>query len=93
MRTVHRSTCAVTDVQTVDLPGRPIPLSVAPARNGLADVAFDLWYEIDTDDEQRTGVLVHTVGTGMPVPEHGDFIGTIVTPSGLVWHIYVQVPA
>ena len=64
-------------------------ISVAPCRSGSSG-AFDLWYENDSADTQG----LYVFGTGHPTPWDGwtrhawNFIGTVVTPSDLVWHVY-----
>lgn len=69
-------------------------LSVAADRGGRSDV-FDLWFE--NGDYEPHKVALHIVGTGHPLPwssrwtRHAyRFVGTVVTPSGLVWHAYVS---
>lgn len=66
-------------------------ISVAPCRSGRSDV-IDLWYERSSSD--RTQGL-YIFGTGHRTPWSPwtryawRFIDTVVTPSGLVWHVYV----
>ena len=91
LRSIHRITVDINagDRQTLELTGPPI--SVAPDRGGRSDV-FDLWYEHDPTTTETVTILIF--GTGHPVPwgrydRHAyRHLGTIVTPSGLVWHIY-----
>lgn len=50
-----------------------------------------LWIEVDTEalhlTEER---LFRFVGTGHPVPIGSTFVGSVVTPVGLVWHVYEE---
>jgi hypothetical protein len=97
MNSIHRVSVDVTDKQHLQLTGPPI--SVAPSRDGSSD-HFDLWFEhMDGDrpayEPKFDGTYtIHVFGTGHPVPwsaysRHAyQFLGTVVTPSGLVWHVY-----
>ncbi len=90
---IHRKTIAITDSQSFEVKGyvRRI-LKAATVRNAaLADTAVDLWYEVYPEAQHSPSRLVITiVGTGNPVPQGriGDYIETVITPSGLVWHVY-----
>lgn len=95
---IHRISVEVTDYQELDLTGPPI--SVAATRDGSSNI-FDLWFEhmegnrpaYEPNYHGRYGIYVF--GTGHPVPwthysRHAwKFLGTVVTPSGLVWHVYL----
>lgn len=87
---IHRVTVNVEDYQELELTGPPI--SVAASRDGGSDT-FDLWFEHMDDCRQHPYAML-VFGTGHPVPwsrhsRHGyRFLGTVVTPSGLVWHVY-----
>jgi hypothetical protein len=89
---IFRHTIKVTDpdVQTLQLTGPPI--SVATDRGGQSD-RFDMWYEEAWDDPRP--VTIYVFGTGHPTPWTGHtrhayrFLGTVLTPLGLVWHVYV----
>ena len=86
---IHRATLEVTDRQLLAIhPGGQI-LSVAPTRDGLSsqiDVSFTTYpgHGIETR-------WIHIAGTGHPVPP-GRFVGTVVTPAGLVWHVFEGNP-
>lgn len=88
MSGIHRLLVEVKDYQELDLGG--MVLSVAADRAGRSDV-FDMWFESDVT-ELTTAIYVF--GTGHPTPwdlwtRHAyRFIGTVITPSGLVWHVY-----
>lgn len=92
---IYRITVMVEDYQELALTGEPI--SVAPDRGGVSD-CFDLWFEhtdegMHAADGHRT-YPIWVFGTGHPVPwlshtrHKWRFLGTVVTASGLVWHIY-----
>lgn len=97
MNSIYRVSVEVTDKQVLQLTGPPI--SVAPDRGGSSD-RFDLWFEhMDGDrpayePDYHGDYTILVFGTGHPVPwshytRHAySFIGTVVTPSGLVWHVY-----
>lgn len=97
---IHRITVNVEDYQELDLTGPAV--SVAADREYRSD-RFDLWYEhYDPDLAGNSHALagvgqpraLYVFGTGHPVPwtawtRHAwHFLGTVVTPSGLVWHVY-----
>lgn len=84
--TIYRDGIPVTDYQKIST---GTVLSVAASRTGRSDV-IDLWYE--TTPLEMTGIYI--IGTGNPVPWNQftradfTFVGTVVTPSGLVWHVF-----
>ena len=79
---IHRVSIPIVDVQTVDcFPGEI--LSVAPTRDGRRD-RIDLWF---TRYKTASPREVFVVGTGQPY-SRGRFVGTVVTPAGLVWHVF-----
>lgn len=92
--TIHRRTIGVTDRQSFTEPGYVHRLlSVAPVRQpNLAEVAIDVWFEVYPGSPSATRVDVSVVGTGNPIPENTPFhhIGTVVTPAGMVWHVYAD---
>ncbi len=85
---IFRVTIAVEDYQELKLTGPA--LSVAPVRTGASDY-IDLWFE-HRDHPYVFGLYV--MGTGHPVPWNAQtrdmfrFIGTVVTPVGLIWHVF-----
>ncbi|MFV8169851.1 hypothetical protein [Mycolicibacterium peregrinum] len=89
MGSIHRLQIDITDYQ--EIAGSRRVLSAAPARDGQSDV-IDIWFET-SDRDMPTGIYIF--GTGHPTPwdhwtrENWRFIDTVVTPSGLVWHVYV----
>lgn len=93
MNSIYRVTVMVEDYQELQLSGPP--LSVAADRGGVSD-CFDLWFEHydDSHKEMHRSYPIWVFGTGAPVPwtaytRHAwTFLGTVVTASGLVWHVY-----
>ena len=85
---IHRVSVNVTDYQELNLSGPPI--SVAADRDGRSS-CFDLWFETG---DRTTPTAIYIFGTGHPTPwnpltrRSWAFIGTVVTPAGLVWHVY-----
>ena len=60
----------------------------------LPNAGLDLWYEVyPTLTNSESVVTITIVGTGnqIPIGRIGDYIDTVVTPSGLVWHVYALV--
>lgn len=90
---IHRYELDITDRQTVTLPLGYELLSVAVSRtdpNGL----IDMWAQVP---EMATPIpaVIHIIGTGNPMPDdltndrtRRKFLGTVVTPGGLVWHVF-----
>lgn len=93
---IYRISVEVQDYQELELTGPAI--SVAADREYRSD-RFDLWYEhYNADGPALMGLTrnraLYVLGTGHPAPWTAftryafTFLGTIVTPSGLVWHVY-----
>jgi streptogramin lyase len=86
---IHRVTLPVTDEQIITIHNGGEVLSVAPSRDGRSDV-IDLWFTTyPTEEPGRRPIYI--AGTGHPRPR-GKFIGTVVTPQGLVWHAFAGDP-
>jgi len=85
---IYRLNIQVTDYQ--EIPARRV-ISVGACRSGRSD-KIDLWYESGGLDDETQGLYIY--GTGHPTPwsrcDRNDwhFIGTVITPSNLVWHVY-----
>ncbi|MYV30728.1 hypothetical protein GQ649_26280 [Rhodococcus sp. DSM 6344] len=86
---IHRVTLPVTDEQIVSIHNGGEVLSVAPTRDGRSDV-IDLWFTTYPTEEPGRR-QIYMAGTGHPRPR-GKFIGTVVTPQGLVWHAFAGDP-
>ena len=96
---VIRHELEIADYQEIPVPEGEF-LSVAVSRSA-PNTAIDMW-TLDKEVSPRPRVVaVYIVGTGNPMPTQLDtddqvwartwrhFIGTVVTPSGLVWHVFV----
>lgn len=90
---IYRLNVPVTDYQ--EIAARRV-ISVGACRSGRSDV-IDIWYETSPDDNTRADITqgLYIYGTGHPTPwdsrcDRADwrFIGTVITPLGLVWHAY-----
>lgn len=85
---IYRVQLPVTDYQVAPINGAII--SAAADRGGNSDV-IDVWFETHFVE----AAAVYIFGTGHPTPwttatrSQWRFIDTVVTPSGLVWHVYV----
>lgn len=85
---IHRLNLPVAEYQEINF-GRVI--SAAPCRSGRSDVV-DIWFEAASAFDDKQGLYIF--GTGHPTPWNGftryawEFIDTVVTPSGLIWHVY-----
>jgi hypothetical protein len=85
---IYRISVPVEDYQEIEITGSPI--SVAPDRDRFSD-RFDLWFE---HYGRSTSCAIWIFGTGHPVPWTESnrlawtFLGTVVTPATLVWHVY-----
>lgn len=90
---VIRHQIGIVDKQTIELPAYGDLLFVAVSRT-IPNHGIDLW-SVDFERGRAHTVDVYVVGTGNPMDEDtqeavmfGKFLGTVVTPSGLVWHVW-----
>ncbi|WP_287004624.1 MULTISPECIES: DUF7352 domain-containing protein [Gordonia] len=94
--TIHRKIVGIIDQQTFTVAGyvRRVLAAANPRVPALHDTGLDLWYEVyPTLTNSESVVTITIVGTGnqIPIGRIGDYIDTVVTPSGLVWHVYALV--
>ena len=82
---IHRVTLDVEDAQTIEMHQAGSVLSVAPTRDGGSG-QVDLWFTTYPNEPSRKR-WIYMAGTWMPRPP-GVLVGTVVTPSGLVWHVF-----
>ena len=87
---IHRATLPVVDSQALAIHGGGQVLSVAPTRDG-GSAYIDLWFTTYPAEERGDRRWIHIAGTGHPRPP-GRFVGTVVTPAGLVWHVFEGDP-
>ena len=82
MKTIWKYTIPVDDYSEVVGKRGAVPLHVYPQGERLIDV----WMAVDTD---RTEVAYSffVVGTGHPLPEKAEYIGT-VHAGRFVWHVF-----
>lgn len=86
----------IVEYQTIWLPNDGYLLSVAQSRTD-PNTKIDLWSnDLEAGEGHPKGIYI--AGTGNSIPEHmrfsirkRDFLGTVVTPVGLVWHTF-EVP-
>lgn len=98
---IYRYELGITDYQEISLPGEFWDtefLSVAVSRTNPNN-RIDLWSLVrEGDGSPGHRVGVHVIGTGNPIPKEltdafeRQFVGTVVTPIGLVWHVFVRSP-
>jgi hypothetical protein len=82
-------TIALTDESELLLPQDAVMLSVGKQHGRLV-----LWALVD-DEAPKVSATVSVRGTGHSfglTPRAGDFVGTVQSESGLVWHIFVRMP-
>lgn len=88
MTAIWKYELAITDEQTVSVPGGARPLSVAEKDGKLC-----MWCVVTPANWQRQqSVKVSIYGTGNPMPDRGpsgNFLGTVVMGNGLAWHVFV----
>lgn len=97
---ILRHSLDITDYQEIVLPGRGEMLSVAQSRSFPSE-QIDLWtLDFGTGDQHFAAIYVIGTGNPMPTELHGGdgnfnyagtwrkFLGTVVTPVGLVWHVF-----
>ncbi|OZF00829.1 hypothetical protein CH300_20010 [Rhodococcus sp. 15-1154-1] len=89
---VLRYSIPLTDEFTLPIAAGAVPLSVAPSRQA-PNSHIDVWVRTPVDRSDRTEYAVLRIaGTGHPVDD-GDattFLGTVVLPSGLVFHVFYR---
>lgn len=85
MRTIHKFPLAITDRQTIDLPGHAEILRV-----GVQGGAIYLWAVVATNTMLVESRTFDVVGTGNPVPgdaTEDNYLGT-VEDGPFVWHVF-----
>lgn len=89
MKTIYKYEFAVSDTVKIKTPIGARIISVGCQSEGDW---LCVWAEVDSDAETSWQEL-RIFGTGHPMPTDNRkmcFIGTVQTPSGLVWHVYEQ---
>lgn len=83
MRTIHKFTLRITDVQSLSLPRGAVPLSVQVQHDSP-----QMWALVN-DETERGERLMFCCGTGHPAPADAQFVGT-VQMGPLVWHFFLE---
>lgn len=65
-------------------------ISATPVRTAeLQETSIDIWYEAYPHSPKRTTLTLCILQAGQPIPPiviaHVD---TVITPAGVVWHVY-----
>ena len=100
---IIRNELIIDDYQTITLPASGKPLSVAQSRSA-PNTLIDIWsYDFESGDPKSIGIYIVGTGHPMPseiamsaamggmgglIPIPPPFLGTVVTPIGLVWHVF-----
>lgn len=88
MKTIHKYTLEITDVQIIELPSSSTILKIAEQRGVLC-----MWVELDTNNNSIKRHF-RIIGTGHELEQHvfdlieWSHIDTVLMANGLVWHIY-----
>lgn len=92
---IHRRTLpiplAASVSITVDGFARRVLKVAVPRDEAIEETALDVWYEVYPDSPHKTTIRFFVVGTGEemspPLPA-GAYLDSVITPAGLVWHVY-----
>lgn len=85
-RVIYKYDLALTDSQTIQRVGaNPVVRHFAQQEGRLR-----VWVEHDLEGVETLSLELR--GTGHPVGEVGEFIGTVMTWDGFVWHLYQSAP-
>lgn len=94
MRTIHKLPINITDQQTVMAAGR-IEKVLSVGLDGFQQASIWVLVDLDETENFHRSLNVSIYGTGNPADnielEYEEFIGTFITNSALVWHVFVQV--
>ena len=85
IRSIYRYELKITDYQVIST--TTPPLAVAPGRNHNG---IDLW-AFNIENVKTVPRSIYILGTGNPISVFLDlnrYIGTVVMPNGLVWHVF-----
>ncbi|MGB7236730.1 MAG: hypothetical protein WBD41_12195 [Rhodococcus sp. (in: high G+C Gram-positive bacteria)] len=83
----------ITDEFTLPIQPSAVPLSVAPSRTDPSS-HIDVWVRVPTGrpGPRSEYAVLRIAGTGHYVDDADatNFLGTVVTPSGLVFHVFYR---
>lgn len=85
-RRMLRYVVPVDDQQHI-IPLTHAPVAVAGKPHDSDGWAVEFWAE-HTNDTPPVNRTFQVFGTGQPLPENAQWIGTCGRVSGLVWHLY-----
>jgi hypothetical protein len=73
---------------------RPLFVAQDPQNPGYSDLPLPtVWVERDLDPDEDAPVeqiRFIFVGTGHPIPPACDYVGSVITHLGLIWHVYME---
>ena len=50
-----------------------------------------VWAIVDPDIQERETVKLHCIWTGVEIPPQATrYLGTYISPGGLVWHVFAE---
>lgn len=82
MKRVHKQVISLSDHWH---PIDGVPLYVAQ-ENRIDQSSVTVWFE--DHDTPIKGMSVKVFGTGHQIPERAEYVGTVRTEVGFVWHVY-----
>tara|TARA_R110001599_G_scaffold48928_1_gene140153 strand:- start:175 stop:438 length:264 start_codon:yes stop_codon:yes gene_type:complete len=85
MRTIHKTVLKLEDSQLVSLPKEAKILKVGEQYSKIC-----IWYETDTNIEEKEDKTIIVVGTGHSIPQNAKkYLGTVFLNRGqFVFHVY-----
>lgn len=86
-REVWKYPFKTTSPITVEVPyaAKIVHVGVDPADDGFLPC---VWIERQTQRPAKMQWVLSFVGTGMEIDDDRVHVGSVVTPNGLVWHVY-----
>lgn len=89
MRTIFKYPVEVAYFFQLELPLGAKFVHIAPGTKYSEKIS--LWFEVDTEEQDRTTRTFHIVGTGNPIPAAAtQHIGSVIM-FPFVWHIYEEM--
>jgi hypothetical protein len=91
MRTVYKYEIELHTLNDEDMVCILMPSCASPLSVGIQGQALVLWAIVDPARALAPyRVWVHGTGRVIHAPAHTQFLGTVQTPSGLVWHVFIE---
>lgn len=93
-RVIYRESVLIQDEVRIITGDRHFKvIHVAPSR-AEPEAEIDIWFETHADDDHELVRRLRIYGTGHVIPMDHTVetvhVGTAVTPSGMVWHVYEE---